>query len=175
MTYDPLRHHRRSIRLDHYDYSKNGAYFITVCTFQREHLFGEVADGIMRLNEAGQIVEDEWCQTARVRPYITLDAFVVMPNHFHGLFVIEERAEQRSAPTELAAFQKVLPQSVPSIVLQLKGAITKRVNALRNLPGTPVWQRNYHEHIVRGLEDLDRLRRYIEGNPGKWSEDRYYS
>jgi putative transposase len=172
MTYDPLRHHRRSIRLDEYDYSQNGAYFITLCTFQREHLFGEVVEGVMQLNEAGQVVEDEWKKTPVVRPYITLDAFVVMPNHFHGIFVIEGDKEQE-AP--LAGFQKVPSRSVSSIVQNLKTVITKQVNRLRNLPSTPVWQRNYHEHIVRGLDDLDRLRRYIEGNPGKWSEDRYYS
>src|SRR5436309_6042776 len=85
---DGSRHHRRSIRLRDYDYSQPGAYFITVCAQDRESLFGDVLDGVMALSEAGQIVERAWLQTPDLRPNVELDAFVLMPNHFHAIAVI---------------------------------------------------------------------------------------
>ena len=90
MPYDPTRHHRRSIRLEGYDYTQPGAYFITLCTQNREYLFGAVVEGEMRLNEWGEIAREEWFTTARLRPYVRLDEreFVVMPNHVHGIIWI---------------------------------------------------------------------------------------
>jgi putative transposase len=90
MTYDPRKHHRRSIRLKGYDYTQAGAYFVTIVTHDRECLFGEVVDGVMRLNAFGEIVREEWFRTAVVRPYVMLapDEFVVMPNHIHGIIWI---------------------------------------------------------------------------------------
>jgi putative transposase len=90
MTYDPRKHHRRSIRLKGYDYTQAGAYFVTFVAHDRECLFGDVVDGVMRLNAFGEIVRDEWFRTAVVRPYVMLDPdeFVVMPNHVHGIIWI---------------------------------------------------------------------------------------
>ncbi len=88
MAFNPDTHHRRSIRLRGYDYSQPGAYFITVCTWQRNHLFGEVIDGEMVLNDLGKIVLEEWLAGCWIRPSITLGEFVVMPNHFHGIAII---------------------------------------------------------------------------------------
>ena len=85
MKYNPEKHHRRSIRLQGYDYSQPGAYFVTVCTRNKEFLFGEVADGEMVLNDYGHIVEEEWHRSSDIRREIRLDAFVVMPNHLHGV------------------------------------------------------------------------------------------
>ncbi len=102
MRYDPDRHHRRSIRLSGYDYSQPGAYFITICTRERACLFGEVADGEIRLNEAGQMILAEWNALTARFPAIQLDAFVVMPNHVHGIFMITTNvsgATTRVAPT----------------------------------------------------------------------------
>jgi REP element-mobilizing transposase RayT len=92
MTYDPQRHHRRSIRLKGYDYTQPGAYFITICTHGRECLFGEIIDGEMHLNEAGQIVVQTWQDLPNHVPNVQLDAFVVMPNHVHGIIIITDRA-----------------------------------------------------------------------------------
>jgi putative transposase len=86
--YNPEIHHRRSIRLRGYDYSQAGAYFLTICTFQRTCLFGENSDGTVKLSDIGKIAEEEWIKTAEVRKYVELDAFVVMPNHVHGILVI---------------------------------------------------------------------------------------
>ena len=88
MPLDSDKHDRRSTRLDGYDYAQEGAYFVTICTQHRECLFGEVIEDRVELNPYGEIVRDEWLQTAIVRPYVLLDAFVVMPNHVHGIIVI---------------------------------------------------------------------------------------
>src|SRR5207249_3108729 len=86
--YDPSVHHRRSIRLRDYDYSQSGAYFVTISTFQDAHLFGEIVNETMRLNAYGQIVAEDWCWLAEQYEFVELDAFVVMPNHLHGIQVI---------------------------------------------------------------------------------------
>ncbi|BCX05872.1 MAG: hypothetical protein KatS3mg053_3810 [Candidatus Roseilinea sp.] len=168
--YDPTRHHRRSIRLQGYDYTQPGAYFITIVTHDRAHLFGHVVDGEMQLNAWGDIVRKEWFKTAQIRPYVQLqdDEFVVMPNHVHGIVWIVENdddaavgndamvgddatvgARRRRAPTiHVERFGAPVPGSIPTIVRAFKSAVTHRINALRGTPGAPVWQRNYYEHII---------------------------
>lgn len=117
--YDPDRHHRRSIRLEGYDYTQPGAYFVTIVTHRRECLFGDVAKGKMHLNALGQIVQAEWLRTAQVRPNVELDAFVIMPNHVHGILVIHDRAEssvgarRRRAPTDDCTPTDVTPGVEP--------------------------------------------------------------
>jgi hypothetical protein len=96
MTYDPDKHHRRSIRLRGYDYKRAGAYFVTICAQDRQYLFGQVEDGTMRMNEAGWMVERWWHELERKFPGIETDAFVVMPNHMHGIIVITD-ANMRDA------------------------------------------------------------------------------
>lgn len=110
------RHHRRSIRLRGHDYREAGAYFVTVCTWQRGCLFGEIIDGEMELNGFGECVRDEWHQTAVIRPQVSLNAFVVMPNHVHGIvcFDAQEEGKARRAPTT-AGFGHPIAGSLPSI------------------------------------------------------------
>jgi len=96
MAYNPQIHHRRSIRLKGYDYSQAGAYFITLCTHNREHLFGEVVSGNMILNEYGKVASNEWAKTPEIRPHVALDVFVIMPNHMHGIIIINGRGESHS-------------------------------------------------------------------------------
>jgi putative transposase len=176
MKFDPQKHHRRSIRLKGYDYTQSGAYYITIVTYQRQHLFGEVVNDEMRLNELGQIAHDEWFKTAVLRPYVTLyaDEFVVMPNHVHGIVWIEHTdggdipaivgAERRSVPT-------VAPKSLGAIVRAYKSAVTYAINSLQNQRGAALWQRNYYEHIIRDEKDLQAKRDYILGNPMNWEDD----
>jgi len=90
MAYHPDHHHRQSVRLRDYDYAAAGAYFVTICAFEKACRFGTVVSGEMQLNAVGEIVRDEWLRNATVRPGIKLDAFVVMPNHLHGIIVINE-------------------------------------------------------------------------------------
>ena len=178
MPYNPEKHHRRSIRLRNYDYSQTGAYFITLCTQNRECLFGEIivgANGVrpkMILNEYGMIARDEWIKSAAIRFEIELDEFVVMPNHFHGIVVIHGRGDRPVAPTEYRPGPQ--PKSIGALVAGFKSAVTKRINQIRKTPGIPVWQRNFYDHIIRVENELNRIREYIRYNPMQWEEDEYY-
>ncbi len=170
--FDPERHRRRSIRLRGYDYTRAGAYFVTVCVYQRASLFGEVADGEVRLYAEGRIVHDEWLRTASIRPRCTLDAFVVMPNHIHGIIILADSGvdtPRRTPPKE--QFGQPTLDSMPTIIRLFKSAVTKRINDDRGTPSGPVWQRGYFEHVIRDDVGLDRIRQYIANNPARWSED----
>lgn len=188
MPFDPDRHHRRSIRLHGYDYTRYGVYFITICEVHRECLFGEGRDGKVRLNEFGEIVREEWLRTPTLRPYVHLEEFIVMPNHFHGILVVDHRAAgvgaTRASPclrTETRARHVTLqlqnemphgpkPGSVGSIVGSFKSAVSRRINAVRDTPGSRVFQRDYYDHIIHGGE-LQAIARYIRDNPRDWLED----
>ena len=164
---------RKSLRLPGYDYAQGGAYFVTICTWGRTCLFGDVVDGIMRLNDVGRIVAGEWINTAEIRREIELDAYMVMPNHVHGLIVIAGNVDVGAhgrAPLHGGLARP--PKSLGSLVAGFKSAATKRINELRNAPGTPVWQRNYYEHVIRDEYDLSRVRDYIVNNPAQWALDR---
>ena len=161
---------RKSSRLKGYDYAQPGAYFVTLCTQDRTCLFGDVCAGKMRLNAFGKIVADEWVKTAEIRDEIDLDEWVVMPNHFHGILVIG-RGDRPVAPTKSVAAIGPQSRSVAAAIAGFKSAATKRINTLRGTPGMPVWQRNYHEHIIRNEDSLDRLRQYILDNPAQWTMD----
>ena len=158
MPYDPDRHHRRSIRLPGHDYAGGGSYFVTICTQGRECLFGDAIDGNVVLLPFGQIVAQEWRTSAAVRPTLRLDAFVVMPNHVHGIVtIVDENVGAHSdaprrgallrAPTSGAVTRP--PRTIGAFVGAFKGAVTRRINALRDTAGSPVWQRNYYEHVIR--------------------------
>lgn len=181
MTYNPDIHHRHSIRLREYDYSSDGAYFVTICTWQRECLFGDIVDGEMRLNDMGNIILTEWQNTRIMRNNVELDTFVIMPNHFHAIFFIQNGATvgaHRRAPglsAELGACNAPLRRqsgSIGSILAGFKSATTKQINIIRNNPGCPVWQRNYYERVIRNDDELSRARDYIVGNPLKWALDK---
>lgn len=178
---DPSRLSRRPLRLPDYDYSQPGAYFVTMVTYQREHLFGEIADGDMRQNDAGKIVWEVWKSLPGRYPTITLDEGVVMPNHFHGIVIIEEnpvgaiyelplRDElplQDKEAYRLARHRMLIPLAVG----YLKMNSAKRVNILLNSSGVPIWQRNYYERIVRNDQAYNAIRQYIHSNPASWDTD----
>jgi len=168
---DPDIHHRCSLRLKGYDYSQAGAYFITICTQNRECLFGHVLDGEMVSNDAGRMVAEEWMKSADIRNEIELDAFVVMPNHVHGIVSIR-RGDRPVAPTpEPIPASGPKPKSIGSFVAGFKSTVTKQVNELRGTPGAKLWQRNYYEHVIRDEDDLNRIRQYILDNPARWAKD----
>ncbi len=181
MAFDPEKHHRRSVRLPDYDYAQPGAYFVTVCTHERECLFGEIAEEAMRLNDLGRVVSEVWHAVPAHFSDARTDAFVVMPNHIHGVIVIVGYATADSGVGATHVSPLPVPQrpagpkpgSLGAIVGSFKSAVTRRINAHRGTPGAKVWQRNYHEHVIRGRRDLDRVRRYIAENPQRWFWDRY--
>ncbi|MDP2681641.1 MAG: transposase [Deltaproteobacteria bacterium] len=168
---NPDIHHRRSIRLKNYDYSRAGAYFVTVCVQNRECLFGDIDNGEMRLNEFGRVVENEWLKTKDIRGNVKLDYYIIMPNHFHGILVINDcRGVLQYAPTASRKFRSP-SQTIGAIVRGFKSAITKHINETRNNPGCPVWQRNYYEHIIRNEKSMNKIREYITKNPLNWTTD----
>ncbi len=172
--YNPDQHHRRSIRLQGYDYASAGSYFITICAHQRECLFGEIVEGQMLLNEFGQIVADAYLWLANQYPYVHLDSWVVMPNHLHGIIVMTDysrKGDSRIAPTVGDAKRKTLGRLIGAF----KTVSTKQINLIRSTPGTTIWQRNYYEHIIRDDRALQTIRQYIQNNPSAWQEDELYT
>ena len=170
MSYDPDKHHRRSIRLKGQDYAEPGAYFITVCTHERACLFGHVVNGEMHLNDAGEIARRCWEDIPHHFPLVELDAFVVMPNHVHGMIVILGRGEKSFAPTTTTTTTPQSPsRAVGSIIRGFKIGVTKWFRA--NTDVYSVWQRGYYEHIVRSEPELMAIREYILGNPVRWDDD----
>ena len=169
MKYDPELHHRRSIRLQGYDYAKAGAYYVTICVHKgwsekdgmtnaiSDLWLGEIIDGVMHLNSFGEAVQYYWDALPTHHP-VELDAFVIMPNHFHGVIVLNEGTGTPALGHIIQAF---------------KLFSAKKVNKLRGTRSFPVWQRSFYEHIIRDEADLNRIREYIAHNPARWAEDKY--
>jgi len=164
---DMTIHHRRSMRLNGYDYAQAGAYFITICIQNRLGLFGDIVDGEMRLNDAGRMVQSVWEALPERFSGFESDAFVVMPNHVHGIVTFvgagqalpEENGAASSAPT------------LGDVVRAFKSLSAIRVNRLLRRFG-PLWQRNYYEHVIRNERELEKIREYMATNPLKWALDR---
>ena len=189
MKFDPQKHpfdqaqgkHRRSIRLPEYDYSQPGAYFVTMVTSRRECLFGEIRNDKMYLNEAGNIVLDVWNSLPARYPMITLGTAVVMPNHFHGIVIINEsvgaihESPLRESPLRESPSQERRTQrrrmTLPLVIGYFKMNSAKQVNKLLNSSGIPIWQRNYYEHIIRNDDEHNRIHFYIGANIDNWEDD----
>jgi len=190
------RSHRHSLRLQCYDYSQAGAYFITICAQGRACLFGGIENDAMALNECGCVVRDEWLKTAAIRTGIQAGEFVVMPNHFHGIVIISEtivggidKRAIRELPLcpydhSVGAIHEspILESPVPlrqqrrqmalsKIIGRFKMLTAKRINEIRQSPGVSVWQRNYYEHVIRNEDDYRKIAEYIADNPRRWEED----
>jgi REP element-mobilizing transposase RayT len=201
MKFDPEKHHRRSIRLKDYDYSQEGAYFITVCAHNREIIFED--------ERYRKIVEECWFDLPRHYPHVELDEFVVMPNHVHGIVILvgagfkpalshtttvsrprhifdaglpagsgkpapkmpQPRAGLKPAPTIPDVTGNDRRHALSEIVRAFKTFSTRKINALRRTPGEAVWQRNYWEHIIRSEEKMNKIREYILANPAQWEAD----
>src|SRR5215213_2385048 len=177
MKFNPQIHHRHSIRLPDYDYSRPGAYFITLVTRGRERLFGKIKEGEMQLSNAGQIVRDVWNSLPARYPQIELGTAQVMPDHFHGILNIQPTSAPVWAIHELpirgrAERRRML---LPLVVGYFKMNTAKQINKILGSEGIPVWQRNYYEHIIRNDAEYNRIHVYIESNPANWVMDHEYS
>ena len=180
MKHEQEHRRRRSTRLRSWDYSWPWWYFVTIVVKDRHCLFGKIVDDEMRLNEFGRIVEEEWLKTPTVRSNVELDAFVIMPNHVHGIMIIGESvgATRRVAPkkpmratSQVAPTKTLVSGSLGAIIGQFKSKVAKRINTLWGTHGVPLWQRNYYDHIIRNDADLHRIRTYISNNALQWSMD----
>lgn len=170
---------RRSLRLKGYDYSQHGVYFVTVCAHRHAALFGRIDNRMMISNTIGNIITEEWRTTAELRPYVGLDAFIVMPNHLHGIIAIfgeDDQAIQRSAPAtnDKGTSGKLQAGSLGAIIGRFKGSVTRRAHEMSRYYDLRIWQRNYYDHIIRNDTSLQAIREYIAMNPLRWTDDSYF-
>jgi len=192
MKYDPEKHNRRSIRLKNYDYSKSGAYFITICTKNRQCLFGEIVNGEMILNDGGKIVEKCWIDIPEHFPNAILDEFIIMPNHIHGIIILNELDFDNvganivvnvganmvvdEGANNFSPLQNDRPhgttRTIGSIIRGFKIGVTKWFRQNSNIK--TVWQRNYYDHIIRNEIELIKIRKYIINNPKNWLIDNHF-
>lgn len=157
--------HRRSVRLE-LDYASNQIFFVTICAYRRQCTFASIIDNQVALSPLGNIVRAEWERTTIVRPEVRLGAFVIMPNHLHGLLFIPERPEARDARRASLRAGRNLPGMVGGFKSSVRRQAAERLGW-----SDPVWQPRYYEHVVRNIEDLERVERYIAENPQRWSHD----
>jgi REP element-mobilizing transposase RayT len=178
----PEKQRRHPIRLKGYDYSVAAAYFVTICTQDRMALFGDIVNDAMRVNQYGRVVSECWKSIPAHFPRAGLDAFVVMPNHIHGMIQLADATgevfvgAQHAAPFQSITYRPlsdrhVRPGSLGAMVRSFKSAVVRRINSLRETSGMPVWQRNYYEHVIRDESEVLRIREYILANPARWAED----
>lgn len=179
MAYDPKIHHRCSIRLKEYDYSRNGGYFVTICSYDKKCIFGKIVNESVELTRIGKIVNDFWYEIPNHFKNAQLDTFIVMPNHSHGIIIITDDCTD-VGPTPPSQINNnngrggVSPPkcTLGQIVAYYKYQTTKIINKMNKTTGSQLWQRNYYEHIIRNIDDLNKIREYIIQNPLKWALDR---
>lgn len=200
--YNPNIHNRRSIRLKNYDYSDAGLYFITLCTINRQPIFGQIINGEMVYNAFGSIANNEWIKTPQIRKNISLCEFILMPNHFHAIISIDYKITDQGND-HIGKFQSP-SQTIGAIIRGYKGATTNRINQLireakeekgsertdaatgvlqyapiENAPieyapsgAGSIWQRNYYESIIRSERAYRNISNYIINNPKNWNKDK---
>jgi REP-associated tyrosine transposase len=181
-------------RKPYWDYSNSGIYFLTICVKNRACIFGEVINKKMVLNKFGEIAKNEWLSSADIRDNFELDAFVIMPNHIHGIVIIDNkcRAARPCGPTPCATnnqtqeliqmpFRK--PKSISSFMAGYKSAVVSKIDDWIDQNDSSIkkynrknklWQDNYHDHIIRNKDEFIRIKNYILQNPAKWKDDKFY-
>jgi REP element-mobilizing transposase RayT len=178
MTRYKNKYRIESARCQNWNYTENGYYFVTICTRDRQCCFGDVIDGKMQLSPIGQIVAEEWQKTEQIRSNVQIDAWVVMPNHLHGIVIIHKPVETLRPDTLVETFRRnvftdksrLKPNSLGSIIGQFKSVCTKRIWAA----GFPDfgWQTRFHDRIIRDEESASQIREYIINNPARWESDK---
>ena len=191
-----------SARAQWWDYGNNGFYFITICTADREYLFGDIKDNKMVLSDIGNIVQQEWEKSFEIRAELFCDVYVIMPNHIHGIIQIDKNGPDVKPATATvethgrASLQTQMqpqsqsesqpqsknygiayrtPKSISSFVAGFKSSATKRINEYRNTPKSLVWQSRFYDHIIRKQDEYIRIKQYIETNTCNWEKDKLYN
>jgi putative transposase len=158
---------RKNLRLPDYNYSSPCAYFVTICTYKKQCLFGEIENGIMYLNPSGYIVKKCWDDLQTHYIGINNDVFAVMPNHVHGIIIIRNengRSGSKPDPTK--------QHHLSEIVRAFKTYSSKGINKLHQTPGITLWQRSFYEHVIRDEKDYKEIGEYILYNSAKWESDK---
>lgn len=161
MSDDRPRARRPSLRLPHYDYALPGGYFVTICTHHRACFFGQVLNGSLALAPGGQMVQDAWEELPERFPHLALGAFIVMPNHVHGILLLQDEVFGVSLGQIVGAFKSI---TTHRYILGVKRSGWPRFDGR-------LWQDNYFEHVIRNEEAMDRIREYIVSNPASWETD----
>lgn len=177
-----------SARLQNWDYGSNGAYFITICTQNREHFFGEIVDGQMQLNQLGQLAEKYWLEIPQHFSFIELGNFVVMPNHTHGILIIDKMdavlpvetlqcnvsTNPNPNPNKNEQMANISPKSgtISTIIRSYKSVVSKNARLIHADFG---WQSRFHDHIIRDAQSFQTIQNYISNNPIKWVNDKFNS
>lgn len=176
-----------SARLKNWDYGSNASYFVTICTKDRINFFGDVVDGEMVSNDICRIANDCWIQIPKHFPFVKLGEYVVMPNHVHGIVIIDKPNDGRNVEARLIAPLPTKPMDTP-------GGITGNKNPMlhenlskiirwykgrtsfesRKIQANFAWQSRYHDHIIRNDESFHKITEYIKNNPLNWSDDQFY-
>ncbi|TSJ39074.1 transposase [Fluviicola chungangensis] len=170
MSNHPI-HRRKSQRLNGYDYAKEGLYFITIKTENNRPLFGEIINGIMKLDESGLVAQNCWLDIPKHFPHAALHEFVIMPDHVHGIIEIVYNPNYVGAKNFSPLHNdqpnfKSPSKTIGSIIRGFKTGVTKWMR--NHTTVHDVWQRNYHDHIIRNTESYERICQYIRDNPKKW-------
>ncbi|MCL2408961.1 MAG: hypothetical protein FWC96_05020 [Oscillospiraceae bacterium] len=176
---------RRNIRLKDHDYSRAGYYFVTICVKDGHEMLGVIKNNQLSFSEHGHVVKQEIENIGKIRKECIVKKFVLMPNHVHlivqivgddsnrpanartGNRSVEPQSQRADTVEPRADCHPPLRRSIPNMVQGLKGAITRQI-------GFSIWQRSYHDHIIRSEEEYQRIWQYIDENPAKWREDRYF-
>jgi putative transposase len=162
-------HPHPSMRMQGWDYTSRAAYFVTICTRPKIDWFGHINAKTMYLSAIGDVVDGYWQQIPEHYPYVTLDEYVVMPDHFHGIIIMDDRPN-RSFSQNRGCIPRPPAGSLGSIINQFKTVCTKRIRAI----GFPdfTWQTRYHEQMIRDENAMRAIRQYIRNNPAVWHRDR---
>ena len=182
-----------STRLKNWDYGNNGAYFITICTGQKEHYFGEIesinGENQMQFNEIGRLANEFWAEIPKHFPFVELGNYQIMPNHIHGILIIDKKnvddddfvvetlpveTLQCNVSTQNEQMAKISPKSgtISTIIRSYKSVVTKHAHFIH---ADFEWQERFHDHIIRDSESFDRIQNYIENNVANWKDDKFYN
>ncbi len=168
---------RNTLRYAGYDYTMPGAYFVTICERYGRCVFGEIVEQTMVLNPLGKIAENCLTEFANRHPEIALDAVVVMPNHLHLLLWLAPDPEQvdgEPTPPKERRFGDAVANSLSVLIGGYKGSVTQKARNQGLILKSALWQNNFHDHIVRSDQELERIRSYIHANPARWLEDQLH-
>jgi putative transposase len=158
---------RKQYRLPYFNYASSGYYFVTICSKDRRKLFGTIANNRTTLSEIGEIIRQAWLYIPTSSPYVTLDEFVIMPDHIHGIILIDNPDESREIKEK--AFE-VRKKSLSVVIRTLKAATTAKARKILSVE--TIWHPRFHDRIIRNDAELQRIRKYIQDNPVRWEEDR---
>ena len=180
MTLYKNKYRIESIRLPNYDYSSNGYYFVTICTHEKFCFFGQIVERQMQLSQVGKIAQKHWQQIPQHFADVYLDEYVIMPNHIHGIIIIDNSRRDVACYVSTKnndvnqTMSELSPKygSLSAIIRSYKSSVTRWCR--RNGDDDFRWQSRFYERIVRNDKALDNIRQYIIDNPRKWSEDKNY-